>query len=96
MQLTGELPFEPSDADAKPVAPDYVHEDDEEDWEELEAIINLQDKWVSSQVCSAIMHVTTILVCPSAESVQAHAVSCVLVCTSMAATVFDILHLQAT
>ena len=47
MQLTGELPFEPSDEDEKPVAPDYVHGDDKERWEEYEAILRLQNKWVS-------------------------------------------------
>ena len=47
MQLTGELPFEPSDEDEMPVAPDYVHEEDKKRWEEYEAILRLQHKWVS-------------------------------------------------
>ena len=47
MQLTGELPFEPRDEDEKPVAPDCVHEEDKKRWEEYEAILRLQHKWVS-------------------------------------------------
>ena len=47
VQLTGDLPFEPSDEDEKPVAPDCVHEDDREHWEELEVLVRLHDKWVS-------------------------------------------------
>ena len=47
MQLTGVLPFEPSPSDEKPVAPDWVPDENKESWEDYEAILLLQNAWVS-------------------------------------------------
>lgn len=52
MQLTGVLPFEPSPTDKKPVAPDYVPEENKASWEEYEAMLQLHYAWVGLTVAS--------------------------------------------
>ena len=49
MQLTGELPFEPSLTDERPIAPDWVPAENRERWEDYEAMLSPLDTWVSCQ-----------------------------------------------
>ena len=46
MQLTGELPFQPCPTDEKPLAPDWLPEDQKERWQECEAMLRLHEAWV--------------------------------------------------
>lgn len=49
MQLTGELPFEPSPTDERPIAPDWIPAENKERWEDYEAMLSPLDTWVSCQ-----------------------------------------------